>query len=129
MAGGWNEWRATCRGAQVKEPFFRITLPRGKLHTNIRLCRVRSQASRAETRHTANVRQIGAAPGFLQNRMNILLRSALAFAAILFAADPGMADWITWDRASDRVVSHTDKAAAYPRARRLSNGDILLGYH
>jgi hypothetical protein len=27
------------------------------------------------------------------------------------------------------VVSHTDKAAAYPRARRLSNGEILLGYH
>jgi hypothetical protein len=39
------------------------------------------------------------------------------------------ADWITWDRATDRVVSHTDKAAAYPRARRLSNDDILLGYH
>jgi BNR repeat-like domain len=39
------------------------------------------------------------------------------------------ADWITWDRTTDRVVSHTDKAAAYPRARRLSNGDILLGYH
>ena len=39
------------------------------------------------------------------------------------------ADWITWDRATDRVVSHTDEAAAYPRGRRLSNGDILLGYH
>ena len=39
------------------------------------------------------------------------------------------ADWITWDRATDRVVSHTDKAAAYPRARRLSNGEVLLGYH
>ena len=38
-------------------------------------------------------------------------------------------EWIAWDRATDRVVSHTDKAAAYPRARRLSNGDILLGYH
>ena len=26
-------------------------------------------------------------------------------------------------------MSHTDKAAAYPRAKRLSNGEILLGYH
>jgi hypothetical protein len=41
------------------------------------------------------------------------------------AAEPG----ITWDPATDRIVSHTDEAAAYPRARRLSNGDILLGYH
>ena len=36
---------------------------------------------------------------------------------------------IIWDRTTDRVVSHTDKAAAYPRAKRLSNGEILLGYH
>ena len=50
------------------------------------------------------------------------------FAALAPCIAPG-ADWITWDRATDRVVSHTDRAAAYPRARRLSNGDILLGYH
>jgi hypothetical protein len=41
----------------------------------------------------------------------------------------GAADWVAWDRGSDRVVSHTDRAAAYPRGRRLSNGEILLGYH
>lgn len=27
------------------------------------------------------------------------------------------------------MISHTDAAAAYPRAKRLSNGEILLGYH
>ncbi|HEX8373400.1 MAG TPA: sialidase family protein [Chthoniobacterales bacterium] len=36
---------------------------------------------------------------------------------------------IEWDRSTDRVVSHTDRAASYPRAKRLSNGEILLGYH
>jgi hypothetical protein len=54
---------------------------------------------------------------------------ALALAAAFCEATAPAADWITWDRATDHVVSHTDKAAAYPRARRLSNGDILLGYH
>jgi len=38
-------------------------------------------------------------------------------------------DWVRWDASTDRIVSHTDQAAAYPRARRLSNGEILLGYH
>ena len=39
-------------------------------------------------------------------------------------------DWIEWDRASDHVVSAPgDLGAAYPRARQLSNGEILLAYH
>lgn len=53
----------------------------------------------------------------------------LTFVAALGCVSSSAADWVSWDRASDRVVSHTDKAAAYPRARRLSNGEILLGYH
>lgn len=59
--------------------------------------------------------------------MHVPLFIALAIA--LFQTSATAAEWITWDPATDRVVSHTDKAAAYPRARRLSNGDILLGYH
>ncbi len=47
--------------------------------------------------------------------------------AAAIVSDP--ADWVAWNRATDRVVSHTDDAAAYPRAKRLANGDILLGYH
>ncbi|MGI8604278.1 MAG: sialidase family protein [Verrucomicrobiales bacterium] len=38
-------------------------------------------------------------------------------------------NWVEWDCKTDRVVSHTDKAAAYPRAKRVSNGDVLLAYH
>ena len=61
--------------------------------------------------------------------MSICLRLALLF-TVIFAQTALAADnWVTWDRSTDRVVSHTDKASAYPRARRLSNGDILLGYH
>jgi hypothetical protein len=56
-------------------------------------------------------------------------RFLLALAAMFCQMAASATDWITWDRATDRVVSHTDKAAAYPRALRLSNGDILLGYH
>lgn len=52
-----------------------------------------------------------------------------ALAAVAAQVSAANADWIAWDRASDRAVSHTDKAAAYPRGRKLSNGDILLGYH
>ena len=46
-------------------------------------------------------------------------------------ADPaGPASWVAWDRASDRVVSApSDEGAACPRARQLSNGEILLAYH
>ena len=50
------------------------------------------------------------------------------------AATPGaetpLAPWITWDHATDHVVSAPgDTGAAYPRARQLSNGEILLAYH
>jgi hypothetical protein len=45
------------------------------------------------------------------------------------AVTPDESTWVQWDAKSDRIVSHLDKAAAYPRAKRLSNGDILLGYH
>ena len=59
--------------------------------------------------------------------------TALWFVAFLVGPHPNHAaeeaPRIVWDRASDRVVSHTDKAAAYPRAKRLTNGEILLGYH
>ena len=38
--------------------------------------------------------------------------------------------WVRWDRASEQVVSAPrDTGAAYPRARQLSNGEILLVYH
>ena len=38
--------------------------------------------------------------------------------------------WIEWDRATEHVVSAAhDTAAASPRARQLSNGEILLVYH
>lgn len=54
---------------------------------------------------------------------------ALLSTLVSCVAAADKADWIQWDRATDKVVSHTDKAAAYPRAKRLSNGEILLGYH
>ena len=39
-------------------------------------------------------------------------------------------NWVTWDRATDHVVSAPrDLGAAYPRAHQLSNGEILLAYH
>ena len=38
--------------------------------------------------------------------------------------------WVEWDRSTDRIVSaSSDTGAAYPRAKQLSNGEILLGYH
>ena len=40
------------------------------------------------------------------------------------------APWVEWDRASERMVSAPrDTGAASPRARQLSNGEILLAYH
>lgn len=49
-------------------------------------------------------------------------------------APPARADvnpaWVEWDRASDRVISSAqDTGAAAPRARELSNGEILFVYH
>ena len=38
--------------------------------------------------------------------------------------------WVEWDRTTEHVVSAPgDSGAAYPRARQLSNGEILLAYH
>ena len=38
--------------------------------------------------------------------------------------------WVEWDRASERIVSAAnDPGAAYPRAKQLSDGEILLAYH
>ena len=40
------------------------------------------------------------------------------------------ASWVQWDRSSERIVSAAhDTGAASPRARQLSNGEILLVYH
>ena len=61
-----------------------------------------------------------------ESRMSICLRLALLFTVIFAQAALSAEDWVTWDRSTDRVVSNSDKAASYPRARRLSNGDILL---
>lgn len=45
-------------------------------------------------------------------------------------APEAAADWVRWDPATDRVVSAPEHhSAGYPRAQRLSNGDLLLGYH
>lgn len=65
----------------------------------------------------------------LHYKKAMLASGLVALAASFFQVAAIAGDWIAWDRSSDRVVSHTDKAAAYPRARQLSNGDILLGYH
>ena len=46
------------------------------------------------------------------------------------AEPPAASAWVEWDRRTDRVVSAPgDNGAAYPRAKQLSNGDILLAYH
>ncbi len=40
------------------------------------------------------------------------------------------ASWVEWDRTTDHVISAAnDSGAAAPRARQLSNGEILLAYH
>ena len=42
----------------------------------------------------------------------------------------GDSTWVTWDHTTDRVVSAAhDIGAACPRAKQLSNGEILLAYH
>ena len=62
-------------------------------------------------------------------RLVLLILCALVSCAFTSAAKDRAPAWIEWKPATDRVVSHTDKAAAYPRAKRLSNGEVLLGYH
>jgi hypothetical protein len=61
--------------------------------------------------------------------MKHLIRTLICTLLLTLSAARAEEPWIIWDRTTDRVVSHTNKGAAYPRARRLSNGDILLGYH
>ena len=69
-------------------------------------------------------------------------RLAICLLACLLALSPGASrarppaveaspgPWVDWDPASEHVVSAVDDAgAAYPRARQLSNGEILLAYH
>ena len=61
------------------------------------------------------------------------IRPALGPAATVPTEAPAPApggSWIEWDRASERIVSAPgDAGAAYPRAKQLSNGEILLAYH
>lgn len=43
---------------------------------------------------------------------------------------PASPSWVEWDRKTERVVSAANEnGAAAPRARQLSNGEILLAYH
>ncbi|MDQ3624999.1 MAG: glycoside hydrolase, partial [Verrucomicrobiota bacterium] len=67
-----------------------------------------------------------------RGRVRLLaLLALLPFWGAPFTTDgkEGSSTEVQWDASTDRVVSHTDKSAAYPRAKRLSNGEILLGYH
>ncbi len=59
------------------------------------------------------------------------LSGSLLVAWLVSPARGAPADtWVEWDRASDHVVSAAhDTGAACPKARQLSNGDILLAYH
>ena len=60
----------------------------------------------------------------------LFVASALALQWIPSADGDSSASWVKWDRASDCVVSAPrDTGAAYPRARQLANGEILLVYH
>jgi hypothetical protein len=58
-----------------------------------------------------------------------LLLSALARGSAQ-TPDASAVPWVEWDRATEHVVSAAgDAGAAYPRAKQLSNGEILLAYH
>ena len=58
--------------------------------------------------------------------VGLLLVLPAAFPSGALAAAP----WIEWDHATDRAISAPDDTgAAAPRARELSNGEILLVYH
>ena len=71
--------------------------------------------------------------------MKHLLTAVFFIALLILPATRGAAEtlppasgdpWIEWDRSTDRIISAPgDAGAAYPRARQLSNGEILLGYH
>ena len=58
------------------------------------------------------------------------VRVLLAYLLLWRAVPARASSWVEWDRATDRVVSAPrDQGAAAPRARQLSNGEILLAYH
>ncbi len=60
----------------------------------------------------------------------LFLVFVLSMRAVPSAVGDPASSWVDWDRASDCVVSAPrDAGAAYPRARQLSNGEILLTYH
>ena len=70
-------------------------------------------------------------------RANFLFLCLLALWTVSGRAEPPAtevnataAPWVEWDPTSDRIISAAnDTGAAAPRARQLSNGDILLAYH
>ena len=60
----------------------------------------------------------------------VLAGLLLALSAPWSALGQTAASWVEWDRATERAVSAPrDTGAASPRARQLSNGEILLVYH
>ena len=60
-----------------------------------------------------------------------MIRAFFLGVLIVLAARAARAeDWVAWDRASDRVVSAArDTGAACPKARQLSDGEVVLVYH
>jgi hypothetical protein len=87
---------------------------------------------KSRTQDAASVRSVTPIGAHAAKRRHASLCIGLAMLATNLttnrAAEPND-EWVRWNSKSDHIVSHTDKAAAYPRAKRLSNGDILLGYH
>ena len=60
----------------------------------------------------------------------VLVGFLLVIHAAPLARGQTAASWVEWDRATERAVSAPhDTGAASPRARQLSNGEILLAYH
>ncbi len=65
--------------------------------------------------------------------LSLAICQALAFAPAAGQSPGGSgapSSWVEWDHKTDHVVSvASDGGAAYPRAKQLSNGEILLSYH
>ena len=60
----------------------------------------------------------------------LLAQHAVPALAAPLDSEATAASWVQWDRTTDHVVSApNDTGAAAPRARQLSNGEILLAYH
>ena len=63
-------------------------------------------------------------------RLFLAVASLILPAAPVVVGAPADAPWVEWDHASDHVVSAAhDTGAACPKARQLSNGELLLVYH